>query len=334
MTEYTLLEDVTARQEGRVLRFPPQPRTLLARLIWAAGAPVPVPDLAHAIGAKSETVKSVVFKLRGALEDDGLPAAEIVTIDAGRYQLPLERERVDVFRFSDKLDAAKDVPGPERARLVREALAEWGPRAHGLFGGQPLSVLESRWSRAARRQLQVQYRDAVIDSLRWRAEAGDRESVLKECERVAVGDLQNCMKDDEFLKLLISAAHQSGQPERATRLLNRAAEPGKPVSPELRGRFDRLQEQVVAVGQPSSRTAAPPAYPDLASSKGKEMSKNEINFNNYSDSKVGNQIGNAELIIFDGRDGGAAVGLDPVITGAVAADTGDTVYEPDGDPDE
>ena len=249
------------------------------------------------------------------------------------YQLPLEREQVDAFRFFDKLDAARDAAETERARLVQEALAEWGPHSYGLFGGQPLTGLDNPWSKKARGQLQTRYRDAVIDSLNWRAEAGDHESVLRECERLAAKDPQGCLQDNEFLRLLALAAYLSSQPDRAERLVSRVAEPGKPISAELLGRFNRLRDQTLLTVQRSSAVGTAPVHSDSPASERKEMSKVIVNFNNTG-ATINSQTGHVEgnIVIRTGRSW-AARNRVKAIDGNAAADSDDVISESGGSRD-
>jgi DNA-binding SARP family transcriptional activator len=337
MFNYTLLGAVTVRLENRPLAVSPHPQVVLARLLLAEGKPVAVGDLARAVGVQPGAVKNVVYDLRRALDkaaqEEGLPAGKIVIGSAGHYQLPLEREQVDAFRFFDKLDAARDAAETERARLVQEALAEWGPHSYGLFGGQPLTGLAGVWSQKARGQLQTRYRDAVIDSLNWRAEAGDHESVLRECERLAATDPQGCLQDNEFLRLVALAAYLSSQPDRAERLLGRAAGPGQPISAELLGRFNRLRDQTLLTVPRASAAGTAPVHSDSPTSGGKKMGKVIVNFNNTG-ATINSQTGNVEgnIVIRTGR-GWLARNRVKAIDGNAAADSGDAIRESGGSRD-
>jgi hypothetical protein len=217
----------------------------------------------------------------------------------------VEGLQVDALRFAAKLDQAENTAGPQRTRYAREALAEWGPRAAGLFGGYPLLGLEGGWASGIRRKLRARYRDAVVDLLRQDAATEDYETLLRRCARLAAEDQedpghrspQEAMRDDEFLGLWMLGAYRSGQPERAEQVLARAmditARSGKPLNPELRRRADLLRAEALRVGG-SPRTVATAPTPSIPpASDRKLMSEPVINFNNNAGSTITGQTGYA-----------------------------------------
>lgn len=301
MIEYEILGRVTARQDDRAPHLTPQHQLLLARLVYAKGAPVRKSELERAIWgqgiAPTGRLKSLVYELRGLLRDVA-PDAESVTGGGEAYQFPLEDRQVDAFRFAAKLDEAGNSAGMEQARLMQEALDEWGPRASGLFGGDPLLGLEGGWAGGVRRKLRARYRDAVIDSLRRDAWVGDCESVLRRCARLAADDQedldrrdpQDAMRDNEFLVLWLRAAYQSGQPERAEQVLLQAkdvaARSGKPVNPDLERRAQMLREETSRRAVPLGAATPAPACSISPASDRRTMSET-INFNNNAGSVAG-----------------------------------------------
>lgn len=273
MINYEILGKVAARQDDRVLALPAQQQLLLARLVLAKGAPVPRRDLIRAVWGQGMSpaagLKSAIYELRTSLREE--LAADVVVSDpsSGTYRLMLDSQQVDAFRFAAKLDEASG-PDADRARLAQEALDEWGPQASGLFGGSPLMGLEGGWADGMRKKLRGQYRDVVIDSLRRDAEAGDYESLLRRCARLAAEDQedsdrrdpQDAMGDGDFLLLWMLAAYRLDQPDRAEQVLRQATEiaarSGKPVQADLQRRVEQLRDEASrAAALPGATTAAP-----------------------------------------------------------------------------
>ncbi len=105
-------------------------RVVLATLLLARSQPVRFDTLIEALwGAQPpESAKAnlqvYVMRLRRALGEDGL-----VTTTNGCYQLDVPSSEVDVTRFHDLIEQARQADGPEtEAALLGEALALWrGP---------------------------------------------------------------------------------------------------------------------------------------------------------------------------------------------------------------
>jgi DNA-binding SARP family transcriptional activator len=316
MINYEILGKVTARREsqreGQSLALPAQQQLLLARLVCARGAAVTQRELTRAVWGQGAVpdggLKSAVWALRSALREE-LAAEDILVHDGVAYRLLLDGQQVDAFRFTGRLDEAGQSAGPERDRLVREALKEWGPQASGLFGGYPLLGLDGGWARGMRRKLREQYRNVVIQSLRRDVAAGDWESLLRQCGRLALEDQedpdhrdpQDAMADTGFLELWMLAAYRSSQPDLAEQVLHQATEAatesGRPVRDDLARVSRRLRDEALRPGALPSATAAAsasissPASDGGATSESRAMSEPTINLNNQAGSVVKGQVG-------------------------------------------
>jgi DNA-binding SARP family transcriptional activator len=272
MMNFEILGKVIARRDGSNLDLSPQQQLLLARLVWAKGAPVRKHELVRAVWDRGRSpdggLKRLVYELRGVLPEVA-PDVKAVASDGDTYQLHVSAEQVDAFRFAAKIEEASASEGADQARLTRDALGEWGPGATGLFGGQPLLGLDGGWATETRRLLRAQYRDAVIESLRRQAAKGQHEQVLRECAQLAFADRgdqdgtgqQDALHDVDFLELWMLAAYRCDQPERAEHVLRQATEAAersaRPVSPDLRRRVQRMRDGITGPGAGDAATVRP-----------------------------------------------------------------------------
>ncbi len=317
MISYEILETVTARQGDWVATLTPQQQLLLARLVYAKGAGVRKYELQRVIWDQGMVpdgaVRRLVYEVRGVLRD-AVPDSESVVSNGDVYRLPLEDRQVDALRFAAKLEEADNSAGAEQARLTREALEEWGPRASGLFGGYPLLGLDGSWAHATRRKLRTRYRDAVIDSLRRDAAAEDYASLLGKCARLAADDRedldrkapQDAMRDNDFLVLWMLAAYRSDQPERAEEVLRQAADAatrsGRPVSADLQRRAQQMRDEA---SRPRAYPSAAGARPTSLASDRRTMNEPTIIFNNNSGSVITSQIAVAHGVTINASGGSA-----------------------------
>jgi DNA-binding SARP family transcriptional activator len=306
MISYEILGKVAARREDRVLALPAQQQLLLARLACAKGAPVPQRALTRAVWDQGTPpaggLKRAIYELRTSLREE-LAATDVVVSGDDSYQLLLDSQQVDAFRFTARLDEASASADADKPRLAQEALDEWGPQASGLFGGYPLLGLDGSWAHGMRKKLRAQYRDVVINSLQRDAAAGDYESLLRKCARLAVEDQedldrrnpQDAMGDNDFLVLWMLAAYRSGQPERAEQVLRQATEiaarSGQPVNADLQRRAQQLRDEESRPSAFPDAPAAAPASPISPASDRKALNEPAINFNNNAGAVVNGQFG-------------------------------------------
>jgi tetratricopeptide (TPR) repeat protein len=160
-----LLGPVEVQAGGRRLDLgPPQQRAMLAALavdaglvvrletlvdrVWGAAPPVGVRPATHALIAK---IRRVLDQVNAA--GDG--PAQIVRRTGG-YLLDADPDWVDLHRFRRLVATARDRhrPGPERARLLRDAL--------GLWHGAPLADLHGDWPDRMREGWRQQRLDAAV----------------------------------------------------------------------------------------------------------------------------------------------------------------------------
>jgi DNA-binding SARP family transcriptional activator len=326
MISYEILGKVTARQGGQPLAMRPLQQLLLARLLCAKGAAVTQRQLADALWGKGtryeDRLKSAIYDLRKAL------ATENIVIHSGdAYQLTLDSQQVDAFRFAAKVEQASRIVGAQAPQLTQAALAEW-PRASGLFGGYPLQGLEGDWARGMRKKLRAQYRDVVIGSLRREADAEDWEPLLRHCGELAAQepedadrkDPQDALADLGFIELWLRAAYRSGQPGLAEQVLGQAAETRPPASERVAAELTRLARRIA---DEATHPAAAPARPARAArtSNRRTVSEPAINFNNQSGSVVNGQIGIVHGDVTIGAEPGASVQVSPEADGE--AESGD-----------
>ena len=326
MINFEVLGRVTAWQDGWEASLQTQQQLMLARLAIAGGTLVPGSELQHALGwdeldlLPSRGVKQVASELRSRLSPALSNRAPLPGGD-GAYRLPLEPEQVDVLRFQAGVAKAKKMKGPDRAKLMREALAEWGPGAAGLCGGHPLSSLPGTWADTTRWGLQQEYRNVVMECIKQDASDGQYETVSQECRRLATED-PKALGVEEFVKEWMRAAYLSGQRTLALEIFSKADEFARrsPVlerSEELSRLAERIRHRDPRPGVPDSLpvsaavavprvvvpdigngpTAAPRLVHGLQSSVSTErtaMGESNITFNIGDAARVGSAIGRNE----------------------------------------
>jgi hypothetical protein len=115
-----------------------------------------------------------------------MPVADPIPNEDHGYRLVLDEQRVDVFRFRAKHDAALRVPGAAGVRLMREALAECGHDSAGLYGDCALRGLSGRWADETRFLLGGEHERAVVWCRQQELKDDGHYPVLSECERRSV----------------------------------------------------------------------------------------------------------------------------------------------------
>ncbi|MEU4252255.1 BTAD domain-containing putative transcriptional regulator [Amycolatopsis sp. NPDC026612] len=131
MWSFALLGPLEVRREGVVIPLAAaKHRVVLSALALRAGETVPVERLIEALwdeappGGARTTCQAYVMRLRQALGD----ASTIQTVPGG-YVLDVPKHQVDLFRFADLVDQARQTPAAQtRSALLRRALGLWrGP---------------------------------------------------------------------------------------------------------------------------------------------------------------------------------------------------------------
>jgi DNA-binding SARP family transcriptional activator len=258
-------------------------------------------------------LKQVASELRTRLSP-ALPG-EALRCRNGAYQLLLQPGQVDLLRFRAGVASARGASGPDRARLTREALAEWGPGATGLYVGNPLSELPGRWADSTRARLRYEHRDAVMQCIEQGMSDGQYEMVMRECDQLAIDS--DALGDDEFIEKRMLATYWSGHRTRAEQIFRQAADfMRSSLKLEPSGRLLRLAELIRDEdprlggpdGLPEMATVAVPAalnasavtpvlahsVPYLVSHERTAMSEPSITINIAGAARVGNVTGRHE----------------------------------------
>ena len=250
MIDYSMLGQVTARNESWTADLSQQQQLLLAVLVLDRGKPVPRAHLAHALwGEEGESpqspesaVRRVVSELRSALrpgvaDPDPLPAA------GDTYRLRLDEQQADALRFRAKVSQARRSTGREASSLMAAALGEWGPDATGLFGGHPLTGLRARWAESNREALRTEYRDARYQCLWQDFEDHQFGRLAAECRELA--NEPAALHDEQFLELWMVATYRAGQRTYVEGIYQRAMESArKHLGAPLSGRLSLLAELI------------------------------------------------------------------------------------------
>jgi DNA-binding SARP family transcriptional activator len=140
--ECRILGPLEAIRDGRTIRIPPQQRALLAFLALRLGKSVPVEELLAELWG-DEVPRTAKASLQNAVSGlrKALARRAIETSPTG-YRLNADVVAIDALRFESLVVAARSAEAPERAGLLREALAYWR--------GVPLSEFGVGWAEIAR----------------------------------------------------------------------------------------------------------------------------------------------------------------------------------------
>ncbi|MBK3639915.1 BTAD domain-containing putative transcriptional regulator [Streptomyces sp. MBT33] len=192
---------------------PPQRRTVLAALAVDTGRPVGVDVLVGRVwgtdppeGAR-RSLYAHITRIRHACDRMSGTSREAVRLTrrSDGYVLQADRQQVDVHRFRQLIDRARDarVPDGERAALLGEAL--------GLWRGEPLSGLDGPWAEQMRQAWRREQVDATIEWARVQARLG--------AAAATIGPLSSLLDDfplvEPLAEALMRALHDSGRDAEA-----------------------------------------------------------------------------------------------------------------------
>src|SRR3954452_9776028 len=261
---FGLLGPVEVRAPGQPpLTLPPSVRALLARLALSPGRVVSVDALTDALWGEDlpadapNAVQIRVSKLRRALVGASLPADILVTRAPG-YQLAVDPEAVDAYRFEGLLararrDSAAHEPSAAVAGLD-EALALWR-------GAALADVGDAEWIEAESTRLEELRLAAREDRLELLLDLGRHAEAVADLERLATLHPLR----ERLHRLLLLALYRAGRQADALGVYHRlrrrlADELGIDPSPELQTLAQAvLRQQIPQLDAPSR----PPTVPNL-----------------------------------------------------------------------
>lgn len=267
MINYEILGKVTAREGTREAKLTPKSQLMLARLVVERGGPVSRSELKRALELKEKSdpgarIKGIAGELRGQLRSAlSIDDPQACGDGDGSYQMTLvpKQAEADVLRFRAGLTRARGGSGPEHARLLRQALAEW-PGAAGLHGGYPLSGLSGEWADNTRRTLRMEYRRAVLECIKHDMSEDRYEKVMRECDQIVADSIATdsgaALGDDEFVGKWMHATYLSGDQAQAMQNFRQAIEYMKSLkrkpTQELRDLEWRIRNKHPRLGRPVS----------------------------------------------------------------------------------
>jgi DNA-binding SARP family transcriptional activator/tetratricopeptide (TPR) repeat protein len=176
--EFRMLGPVEVWAAGQLVDVgPPRQRGVLAALAIDSGRPVQMDTLIDRVWGEApppgarQTLYVYLTRLRHALGAAGTPAPALLRRSGG-YLLDVAPDRVDIHRFRNLIDQARDPrrAGPERVELLRQAL--------GLWRGAPLADLSGRWPAQVRERWHRERLDAAVRWARLETELGNQTSVI------------------------------------------------------------------------------------------------------------------------------------------------------------
>lgn len=264
MISFEILGEVTARQGAWTARLTPRQQRLLAALVLGNGAPVSRERLegilwdSRAPYDPEKAINQVACEVRSQLRLASPDGGDLVLSSHGGYRLALAPEQADVLRFRDKADRARHSDGPDGAKLMRQALREWGPDVSRLYGGDPLHGLRGQWADSTRYMLRAQYRDAVIYCLSHDMSCCRYKSVLMECEQRAAADDPQALLDEQFTGIWMRAAACAGDPARAHTIFTRATDAATRAGQQPGDSLRRLNADLRAGWMPVRAVAVVP----------------------------------------------------------------------------
>jgi DNA-binding SARP family transcriptional activator len=246
---FKVLGKVAAWEDDWEAGLGEQLQRMLARLIMQKGEPVSEAQLKYALGwekVPERGLKGVANDLRRALTP-AMASKALVSTRGGAYQLALDPDQADVLRFRARVSAADPTSGADRVQCLRRALAEWGPDAHGLYGGLPLRDLDGAWAKRTRDALRGEYRDALLECVRHDMHCGRYQLVMQECGQL-IADDPDAQGDSEFIEVRILSIYWSGDPVRAIRIFEEAENYArsflkKELSMPLRRRAEQMRHE-------------------------------------------------------------------------------------------
>jgi len=182
-------------EEGPLPLGGPRQRALLAILLLRANEVVSIERLVDDLWGEqpprtaTTSLQNSIVQLRKVL------GPELVVTRSPGYQLKIERDRVDLFRFDELVRRARGADAAERARLLREALALWR--------GPPLADLASEeFAQPEIRRLEELRLSAVEDRVEVDIELDRHDDLVAELESlVAQNPLRERLRGQLMLAL-------------------------------------------------------------------------------------------------------------------------------------
>ncbi|MBO0802455.1 MAG: AfsR/SARP family transcriptional regulator [Nocardiopsaceae bacterium] len=243
---------------------------MLASLLMAEGRPVPVDSLVDHLWdwnpppMAAATIRSYISRVNSLLARDRIR----IVRRAGGYQLSVEPEDVDLYRFRSLRRQAESVAGSgdlaHAAALLRQADDLWrGPALMGLPG---------EWASARRRVLDDERDEAVKLRIGFELDLGRQASVVGELRELA----EQHPFDEEIARALMISLYRLGRQADALQvgrdISERFAEESMETGPQLRDIQVRILRgdaglSVTPVYRSSGREAQPntllPDAPDF-----------------------------------------------------------------------
>jgi DNA-binding SARP family transcriptional activator len=304
---YTVLGPVTARDGEWKASLLPQHRLLLARLVVAAGKPVPRAELAEMLweqdekGPPDHALTRVVHELRKQLRDG--PDDDPVPVRGDAYYLQLKEQQADVLRFRAKVRASRGKPEPEATRLLREASSEWG-EGGGLSGGLPIDGLAGTWAVNTQRSLRQEYRDVRLACLKHDLVHRGHGRVAEECLRLSIDT--EALHCELFVEYWMIATYRVGDRLGALGIYERAAAVVQAnLGISLSRRLHRLAEVIQAEDPSLDGPEDPLAWATSTSNDSRTRErrvsedKSTSTINNYPGTSVNNQFGHVQNVTFN-----------------------------------
>ncbi|MCE7002889.1 tetratricopeptide repeat protein [Kibdelosporangium philippinense] len=206
-TDIQVLGPWEIRRDGEVVAIPPgQLRVLLAALVVSANHPVTTDTLAERLwpdeqpGNARGSLHTYVGRLRQLLGRN-----VIERVSAGRYQLGVKSDRVDVYRFRELLRQSRaQVDSKQELALLCEALRLWR--------GRPFSDVASSWvDRDVVPRLTEEWFAATERRIDIEMDVRQPESIIAELHELTD---QYPTRESLWVRL-ISALHRAGRREDA-----------------------------------------------------------------------------------------------------------------------
>ncbi|HEU5472929.1 MAG TPA: BTAD domain-containing putative transcriptional regulator [Actinophytocola sp.] len=274
--QFRLLGDIDARVDDQPITIGyAQLRCMLVVLLIEANRTVPVDTIVARVWGD----RRVPHRPRGAVQHDMTllrralrPAGDVrITWRSTGYQLTVDPDAVDVYRFRALIRLARSAADDERAaELFEQALALWR--------GDPLADLDTPWINSVRATLTQQYHSAQLDLTDLRLRAGQHTTLLAElAERVEQQPLDERL-NGQYMLTLYRNGRQASALEHYRRLWQRLAkELGTEPSPPLRRLHHRILTADPVLDTAADRAARPvvprqlPSAPRLFTGRGHEL---------------------------------------------------------------
>jgi DNA-binding SARP family transcriptional activator len=188
MIDFQLLGPVRIKgHDGGPVATQSRQQALLAALLVDAGRLVPYSVLIDRVwGADppqtaGDTLRSHISRIRRLLKLHCRDPAPILSSSTGGYRLDVDRNRIDIHRFTELAGRGRSstVALDERIALFREALALWE--------SDPLSGLAGEWPSRTRQYWRQRHRDLTIDWAQAEMESGNAAAAVSSLADLAAG---------------------------------------------------------------------------------------------------------------------------------------------------